>query len=161
MWFSHLYASYFLLYSLLFILLPAFFSLFMHSLMHLLPILSSPFLSLSLSKCLEELLSTDECIRFRQYPSLPLSVCVSPSRRRGALFLIKAPAPELTQRTTKSHHHHHHPWEPINNSACCPMLHHAHRYFSSVLYSRKALIHGKWSYPLKTNNKEKMANTSL
>lgn len=60
------------------------------------------------------------------YPHLPLclSLFLSLRRRRGLLFLIKEPAPELTQHTTKPHHHHH-PCEQINNSARCPMHHHA------------------------------------
>lgn len=66
------------------------------------------------------------------YPHLSHSLFpfLSLSRRRGVLFLIKASAPELTQQATKSHHHHHHhhPWEPINNSACCPMHHYAWRF---------------------------------
>lgn len=87
-------------------------------------------LSLSLSKCFGELLFADECIRFLLSPSLPLCFrfSLSLSRRRGVLFLIKASAPELTRQATKSHHHHHHPWEPINNSACCPMHHYAWRF---------------------------------
>lgn len=85
--------------------------------------------------------------------SLFLSLC----RRRRVLFLIKVPGPELTQRTTKSYHHqHHHPWEPINNSACCPV----HQQTLGPVLLR-ALIHRKQGYSLKTNNKDKMANTSL
>lgn len=130
--FSHLYASYF---PLQFLPLYSFIRLFT---VFILPFMcaSSPdslflsILSLSLSKCFGELLFADECIRFLLSPSLPLCFrfSLSLSRRRGVLFLIKASAPELTRQATKSHHHHHHPWEPINNSACCPMHHYAWRF---------------------------------
>lgn len=150
MGFSHLYALCFLhsslpLYSFI-ILIHSFYASSRclsppHCLSFLPP--SSSSLPLSPPECFGELLSTDGCVS--PVPvSASLCLCFSLSRRRGIFFLIKAPAPELTQRTTKSHHHHH-PWEPINNSAGCPMRHRAWRYFCSALYSRRALLHGKCS----------------
>lgn len=92
---------------------------FMHPLVHLLFFS----FSLSLSKYFGELLSTGKCSIFCINPSLLLSVSLSQQEKRGTLL---NQAPELTQRSTKAHHHHHqHPWEPVNNSACRPMRHHA------------------------------------
>lgn len=161
MGFSHLYASYFLLYS---TPLYSFTSLFFtfNTPLHV-PFPLTIFFTFSPSLCLNVSESCCPLINVLDFSDPRLSVSLSRSHtagEEGLLFLIKAPAPELTQHATKFRHHSH-PWEPINNSACCPIHHHARRYVCTVLYSWRALIHGKRSYSLRTNSKEKMANTSL